>query len=321
MNQVVASAPGKVIIAGEYAVLDGAPAICMAVNCRARVMISANRMDVHCVTAPGFLDMPLRAATFANCSEVPLLAAVWRQIPLNIDGYLNIEIDSSDFVSAGGEKFGIGSSAAVAVALTAAVGQLTDGIDIREQAYAAHNEFQGGGSGADVACSVAGGIIEYQQGDLQSQVLAWPAGLHYALLWSGRSSDTPAQLSKLAMVKPRASRQALATAAGTVASVWQGGRAAEVVAAVGEFTDSLQRFDVDHALGIFDAGHREMVAAAVSSDVVYKPCGAGGGDLGIAICEDEQALRAFVEAAKRQNFAPLPLSIEASGVEVEGSLG
>ena len=33
--KVVASAPGKVVLCGEYAVLDGEPAICMALNRRA----------------------------------------------------------------------------------------------------------------------------------------------------------------------------------------------------------------------------------------------------------------------------------------------
>ncbi len=40
MTTVTASAPGKVILSGEYAVLDGAPAISMAVNRRAVVTLT-----------------------------------------------------------------------------------------------------------------------------------------------------------------------------------------------------------------------------------------------------------------------------------------
>ncbi len=41
-QRITASAPGKLVLSGEYAVLDGAPAICMAVDRRARVTISAS---------------------------------------------------------------------------------------------------------------------------------------------------------------------------------------------------------------------------------------------------------------------------------------
>jgi phosphomevalonate kinase len=38
----MASAPGKLVLAGEYAVLDGAPAIVMAVDRRAVVSVAAS---------------------------------------------------------------------------------------------------------------------------------------------------------------------------------------------------------------------------------------------------------------------------------------
>ncbi|MDH5619728.1 MAG: hypothetical protein OEZ11_14015, partial [Gammaproteobacteria bacterium] len=51
---VVASAPGKIVLSGEYAVLFGAPAICMAVNRRAFARV-ADSDDREChVTTPGF---------------------------------------------------------------------------------------------------------------------------------------------------------------------------------------------------------------------------------------------------------------------------
>ena len=51
---VVASAPGKIVLSGEYAVLFGAPAVCMAVTRRA-VVTGADSADGEChVTTPGF---------------------------------------------------------------------------------------------------------------------------------------------------------------------------------------------------------------------------------------------------------------------------
>lgn len=318
-----ASAPGKVIIAGEYAVLDGAPAICMAVSRRARVEISAGGEDCHVLAAPGFLSEAVRVTALADCAEIPLLAAVWRTLPVGVAGYLNINIDSREFVATDSKKVGLGSSAAVAVALSAATGQLTgECSNILERAWQAHHAFQGGsGSGADIACSATGGVVEYRRGNRQIAALTWPPGLHYALLWSGQSSDTLLQIKKLAETSLHASRRALAEAASSVVSVWQEGNATDIVAILGSYTATLHQFDVDHALGIFDAGHAELVAAADSSDVVYKPCGAGGGDLGIVISENESALQAFVEVAQGQNFEPLALSMDSSGVQVEGNLG
>ena len=179
------SAPGKVIVAGEYAVLDGAPAICMAVNRRARVSISLNDETEHVVSAPGFLEKPQRFASMTDCADtLPLLSAVWSESGPAIDGRLNIDIDSREFVAANGRKMGIGSSAAVAVALAAAIEQMAaGGRDIRETAMAAHRNFQGGsGSGADIACSHAGGVIVYRREEKISQLIAWPADLYFALL-------------------------------------------------------------------------------------------------------------------------------------------
>ena len=49
-----ASAPGKIVLAGEYAVLWGAPAVCMAVDRRAMATVD-HRADGLChVTTPGF---------------------------------------------------------------------------------------------------------------------------------------------------------------------------------------------------------------------------------------------------------------------------
>ena len=326
MTCLTASAPGKVMVAGEYAVLDGAPAVCMAVNRHARISISPSDHSQHHVTAPGYLAT---AREFASISEVadelPLLVAVWRNLPAFSAGFLKIDLDSSEFQDASGNKVGLGSSAAVAVASTAALSGYTSAdTDVRDTAMSAHREFQGGsGSGADIACSYVGGIIEYRMQFGDCPALTWPADLHYALLWSGQSADTATQLDKLAATDSSASRMALAEAALAVASTWRGGDAEKISAVLAQYTGTLRRFDIDHRLGIFDAGHAEL-ADAVADEVVYKPCGAGGGDLGIAVSTSESALKEFVGFAQSRQFELLDLRIESTGVvveknEVEGS--
>ena len=57
---IVASAPGKVILSGEYAVLDGAPAVCVAIDRRARVTVEYNDEDHHVVAAPGHAESTAR---------------------------------------------------------------------------------------------------------------------------------------------------------------------------------------------------------------------------------------------------------------------
>ena len=323
MTRVTASAPGKVIVSGEYAVLDGAPAICMAVNRRARVSIVAADASRHTVSAPGYLAKPRTYASMQeSANTLPLLAAVWRRMPISQQGYFDIELDSRDFLAADHAKLGIGSSAAIAVALTAALDRVAGASsDVFSAAAEAHRELQdGAGSGVDIACSFAGNIIQYRMQESDNQTLSWPAGLHYALLWSGRSADTAAQLEKLDRANAKTSRAGLADAATAVATAWQDEEVAGIVTALRDYADSLRRFDVDHRLGIFDAGHAELADAAASGDVVYKPCGAGAGDLGMAVANNESALAEFIAVASSRNFEPLDLAIDANGVEVKGSV-
>jgi phosphomevalonate kinase len=322
MIDIKASAPGKVIIAGEYAVLDGAPAICMAVNRRAHVSIRSSSDNHHTVAAPGFAEKVASFGSISECAEeYPLLAAVWQELQIETPEFLNIVLDSSGFSDAEAGKIGIGSSAALTVALTAALARLAgESRDIRGIAMVAHRRLQGGaGSGADIACSLAGGTIEYRMGEKVSAELGWPTGLRYALLWSGVPADTGAQLDKLNSAAAHGSRAELGGSAKAVAAAWKSGDAEQVMNGLSEYIATLRRFDVDHKLGIFDAGHAVLADTADSLELVYKPCGAGGGDLGIAISSDDAELAAFVDIARQQNFKLMDLAIDASGVVANGN--
>ena len=325
MIDVSTSAPGKVVIAGEYAVLDGAPAICMAVNRRAHVSITASNNEHHSVLAPGFSESEGRFTAAGNQidwlaggEEFSLLEAVWTEAAPTVSEYLTIVLDSNDFVDvATSTKLGIGSSAALTVALTAAFKTITESdINVLGAATDAHRRFQlGSGSGVDIACSFAGGIIEYHLDEERTRSLAWPDGLAFALLWSGVATNTDQKLQQLARTEAGQARADLAIASARVAACWSNGNTGELLQQLRVYTEALRKFDVDHRLGIFDAGHAELADTAASAGLVYKPCGAGGGDLGIVIADDAADISTFVDTAKASKFRHLDMAIDETGIE------
>ena len=320
--RIAASAPGKFVVSGEYAVLDGAPAICAAVDRRAVVTIEANDDGHHVVSAPGFTAATGRFSTgpggltwLDGGREFGLFEAAWNASrPAVTDTALAISLDTSAFLDSGsGTKVGLGSSAALAAALATALNAI-GGAGPGDVAHAAHRRFQGGsGSGVDVACSLAGGIIEYRMADRTTRPAPWPAGLHFSILWSGIAAETRARVARFVDLGSSPSRNGLREASSAVAGVFARGRAADVVAALADYTQALLRFDAAHGLGIFDAGHRALAEQAADAGIVYKPCGAGGGDIGVALATSRASLASFETAAARAGFSRLALSIDPRG--------
>ena len=104
---IAASAPGKVILSGEYAVLDGAPAVCMAVDRRARVTVEFNDEDHHVVTAPGYADSTTRFKVVDGVVEwleggegFKLVEDLWRAANVHTTRHFSIRLDTIDFIDA-----------------------------------------------------------------------------------------------------------------------------------------------------------------------------------------------------------------------------
>jgi len=317
MSTVVASAPGKAVLCGEYAVLDGAPAVCMALNRRARVTVTPCEGEWIRVSAPGYTAVEglLRVVGgeiewLQGASEFALVDAALRTCVAAPERVVSIELDGNAFRDrASNEKIGIGSSAALTVALLAA---LRGTEDVFADASAAHRLLQqGAGSGVDIATSVHGGLLEYRMAAAKVTALQWPAGLQYRLVWSGIAADTRVKLAQLDTTADSKARTELLQAAIAMAKAWRS--ATRVLGEYPAYIECLRRFSVDHGLGIFDAGHDELCRAAADAGLVYKPCGAGGGDVGILLGRSGEQLDDFMVGRQQT----LRCELDPVGVKLE----
>ena len=304
-----ASAPGKLFLSGEYAVLDGAPAIACAVGRRVRVR--------------------LQRSTTGEAEE----AARWREAAAQLifarasGGKApggGLEIDSRALYAADGAKYGLGSSAAVAAAVTGALlaarGCLPDIGEQLRLAKSLHRARQGsGGSGVDVAASLHGGVVAQAGGRVER--LEWPSGLACAVIWSGRCADTGRALGRYRAAlqgrsqRVRAALERLKAEAGAVRQAWPAGARA-ALEALERFAAAWQALDRAAELGVYSVAHRELRDLARASGCLYKPSGAGGGDCGLALACDPQPLERMRRAAAKKGYATLDMDLAVTGLSV-----
>jgi len=326
VTSILARAPGKVVLSGEYAVLGGAPAISTAVNRHAVVQIVATEDKFHRVAAPGHAEGSWRFTTDNEGriiwqDEPPeqglrLVEEGWRAALPAYQSGLSITVDTTEFYAAGSaEKLGLGSSAAAMTALVGALDRLkSTSPNIYTVARKAHKALQRGlGSGVDVATSYFGGVVEFRTDSTAVPPQhSWINGLDFRLLWSGTAASTMDKISGLD-ISPAddVSWGSLSSAAESAATAWAAGDATKVLGAWRKYTDALRQFGIDHDLGIFDAGHGELADLANSVDLVYKPCGAGGGDIGIVLVSEHarggSELKRFCASAEAAGFQLLSL--------------
>jgi phosphomevalonate kinase len=82
------------------------------------------------------------------------------------------------------------------------------------------------------------------------------------------------------------------------------------------YVDCLAEFDRAAALGIFGAPHRQLTRLARHAGVLYKPSGAGGGDMGVAFALDSAALATFAASARAAGFSLPAMEPDQHGIEV-----
>ena len=319
---VRASAPGKVVLSGEYAVLAGAPALVAAVDRRVTCTLTPRESgDWHFVST-GFDDEVTLAKEQVFRAPPDALAGVVRQVieESAAPAHLQIGIDSSPCYSKSA-KLGLGSSAATVVAVAAAFAALAGSTPKLADLMAIHAAFQGGGSGLDVAASVTGGVIRFQE--RQARPASMPAGLPMLFVFCGRGTRTSDLLARFDHWRqggqPRVLKR-LVQAAWDVAD--RTDDLPSFVEALDEYAYALERLDQAADIGIFGTAHRELRELAAQTSVTYKPCGAGGDDIGMAVATDHGTLSKFREAVcsrteHNARFEIIDLAVSPSGPEVQ----
>lgn len=334
-RSLTVNAPGKLVLWGEYAVLVGARAGVLAVDRFARCEVTtSDDSSVWQITTKGFTSDPisLNADWFAS-EQAPKVshpgALLWHAARANQwlpQNGATLHIDSSAFYQ-GQVKLGLGSSAAVCTALTHLCAELsapeplpTTNLHTFPTALAAHRAAQqGAGSGIDVAASSLGGLLAYKLTDTKqspkatTQPLDWPQGLHWQALWTGSPASTTNHLKRFDAWRASNSTKPLAD---LVAASNDCSELLDLTT-LGQYVTALRRFDSASQVGIYAKGHEDLHKLAGRVGVVYKPCGAGGGDLGVAFAADPAQLQKFAGLAEADNIAQIRLEMAQHGVTTQ----
>lgn len=302
--------------------LAGAPALVAAVDRRVVCRVAVLRQGGWRFQSKGFAAEETLTKAKVYGAPPNSIAGVARQVlpKAEAPAHLAVAIDSSACYRRG-QKLGVGSSAATVTVLAAALRALRGETPALSELIDIHAAFQGGGSGLDVAAAFAGGVTRYQ--DRQAAPVQLPEGLAKQAVFCGEGTATAGRLAAFSAWRgdgtPAALSRLVDAAEVVFGHLHEAGDFAE---AYGDYADALARFDQTPNLGIFGPRHRRIRELAVRAGVSYKPCGAGGNDIGLAFSADATAMADFkdrvfsIGVRAGEGFEPVDLAFAHNGVEV-----
>ncbi len=295
-----ASAPGKIILFGEHSVVYKGPAILLAVDRRATVTASKRDdkrvyIDAEDLGFSGYFEDGNYTAVTGKAwrgRNMTALDVAARKVMahLGVGSGVSLKVRSMIPIAVG-----LGSSAAVCVATTAAVGELFDGNltkeKISELSFEGEKVIHGNPSGADNSVATFGGILRFERGvGLNRLQLNEPLSIIIGNTRKKRSTRNMVESVKL--LKDR-NPEIVDPIIYTMASLSQTG------------LDALLRRDVQKLGDLMNLNQGLLSAIGVSTieldDLIYvarregalgaKLTGAGGGGCMIALAENENLSR------------------------------
>lgn len=354
--KIKATAPGKLILLGEYAVLEGAPAIVMGVNRYAEVNLETSSSESNILEAPaiGISNLPF----FINKKKISYFHSIsneqqeklnfftktfeqalpFYQPPLKKLPTIKIALDTSQFFNeTDNQKLGLGSSAALTVALLAVlikfgnqkfeIGEETD--LFLKTALQTHRQAQGNlGSGIDIATSTLSGILQYQIIDKEFfQVpfydkLTIPDDLHILAVWTGTSASTKKFVQNIEEYRRKHSNdfdniikvmKKISTQGIEAIKQKDTSKYLEIVE---KYYNEMKNLSLQSSTPIVSKNHQEIFEIVTKAGGVYKPSGAGGGDLGIAFCNSLKTREVISNNLEDTDYKIINLEISKNGIQI-----
>jgi mevalonate kinase len=296
------SAPGKVYLFGEHAVVYGEPAVPCAIERRAWVTVEQredSRLRVHAddLSLNGF-TVEYSGAT-GETPDVDVAESLIQAAMGYVDAAVRQARDAADAPEAGFDitiesdiplGAGLGSSAAVTVAgidaATRELGVTLDPEEIADRAFQAEYEVQDGqASRADTFCSAMGGAVRVEGDDCRA---VDAPELPIIVGFDGGAGDTGELVAGV-----RELRDAYGFAADTVEAIGDVVREGERALADGDVERLGELMDFNHglleALGVSSRSLDNMVWAARDAGAYgAKLTGAGGGGCIVALDDSEE---------------------------------
>ncbi len=305
MNKVTVSAPGKLMLLGEHAVVYGQPCLVTAVDQRLFVEIGETGDGKVTIKAPESTDTRFVEEAI-GCG-----VSTWKI------KHQGLRIKTTSPFSG---KYGFGSSAAVTVATLAALASLfhqeVDKRSLFELAYQVILSIQTVGSGFDVAAAVYGGTLFFTKGGTTLAPISIN-DLPLVVGYTGVKSNTVEIVKQVAAKREKYPEKVDRIFEATGKLVIDGKKALEASdwERVGKLMDFNQEYLRD--LGVSSEKLEVMISAAKTGGAWgAKLSGAGGGDCMIALAgsDKREVIRKAIEAAGGQVIDVRP---NAEGVRVE----
>lgn len=350
---IEAKAPGKMILIGEYAVLYGARSLVCAMDCYASVKLNPSNSNIFEITAPSLsvenLPFNINEDGLINFLKVVdtdtkhnlhfftiIFEEVYNiiQIKNRVLQPMKIEINTNDFYSADRKnKYGFGSSAAMTVVLIQALLSFIDLIsefdtnEFFQLALQIHHKAQGNlGSGIDVAASVYGNVLTYQLDKKQEMPIGYChpqrqwEDLQIIPIWIGHSTSTRQMVQRVDALKESSPKifdqimNELINCSERGCESYTSKNEIDFFESIRDYNKILSELSKQSDTLIISEAHQKLIDLLSSPDTVYKPSGAGGGDIGVAFCNSLEAVDKIKQALKVTEFQVLDYSIAKAGV-------
>ncbi|RJR15732.1 mevalonate kinase [Candidatus Microgenomates bacterium] len=277
MKKVLVSAPGKLLLFSDHAVVYGKPCIVTAINQRLTVTISENNEGTT------HFETGNNGTRFVEAA----LIVGSKQLAVSRKGFTITTI--SEFSG----KYGFGSSAAVTVATVKALSDFNNKSLTNDEffslSFAAVRKIQPKASGFDVAASVFGGTLWYEK-EKPPQALAvdWK-DVALVVGYSGVKADTPTMVEQVAGLQAQ-NPQKFAKLLTAMEKLVEQAKQALVVKdwqRVGILMNYNQEYLRD--LGVSTEKLEALISAAKHAGAFgAKLSGAGGGDSMIALVSNDK---------------------------------